>query len=781
MKLLLIMNLILSFNFYAIDLDTNDEQSLFELAFGASEKPEKIFYTLKIANKLFFEVEIIKKEDVLIKEFNKIKEVLKETYKKEILDKLPMKQIFSIDDLRSYGININLNESDLTLEFIPEIHQRKIAISDGINSNFEEVSRKNSFSIYTNHYHQYNLNNKIYNYSGDFGINYDLFSVSGVYQKSLGDDLDLNDLSLTKDFRKSGLRIEVGDIEHGIQGFVNAQRGGGITLKKENSLRPNFITRKINEYSFYLKENAWVKVLINNKTYQKKHFFAGEHRIEGFSLPNGVNNLVLEIEYDSGKKELKEMDLGFNYKLLKKGFSEYQFSLFEDNFSLSLSEENKKKKNEFRGFTSYGLYDDLTISAEIALNENGFKIGSSFFTSTSIGNFDGAFGISKKNKSSHSGRLNWFYQNHKSHESFFKALSLGATYYSKNYLKSLGGEYLEDDQLQVDASGFFKLNKKMNLDLSFQKDFKENYQKINLGLNKRWSSSIFTDLDFTHEKKNNIDDFTISLRMNFNPVSKPLEMIAEANSKEQYSINTNLQSKTSFPGYQIDLDLNKDKDFESINLAGAYDHSRFISDIDLSRNNFSDDVNINGGIGHSIAYADGKVAFSRPIHGSFNIFSLENFEAGRKLKINPDGQGGYLAQAGKIPVAISNLTAYKGHHFEIDNFDLKSGEEVENSSVYHVPKYKSGSSIVLSRKSSFIVKAKINYREKELDTVVLDVLNESGESVLQAFTDESGVVFLEGLTDGEYIMDFGDYAPQTKIKIKGNGSEILDLGLINIQ
>ncbi len=761
-----------------------DEKSLYLEAFGEEMGNESVLYSLYLDQQKQKDIKVkIEDGNYFIQNIALFSKILNKVFKDEVLESLKKKESINVKDLKKIKIDYILKNDQLALIISSKANQKKILTDDFADDHFEAVNTESNWSLFTNHFYNYGIGVNQFNYHGDFGLNSSTWTLEGNYSKFVEKDFSFEKLTLVKDFRKPSLRLEVGDISHNYSGLLGAIRGGGISLTRESSIRPDIKTRKNNEYAFFLERSAWVKILINNRVYQKKYYMAGEHKISGFSLPRGLSKIKLEVRFDDGERKTIDFSQAYDYALLKKGYSDFQLSYLNDIASIGREYKDESLRDGLLlSSFSYGLFDNLTLSKQFSLNSKFRFNGISARYSSSLGNFDLSYGNSNYqnfSKKGHAFDLGWYFQYHNKSDLGFSGINVNLGHQSKGFSSQYKIEPNEKFFWELDSNVQFRIKNQWNVNLQYGKKWVGiQGDKLQLKVSKRFSDSLQTSFQATRETLNNITDNSFALRLEYFGNKKPIDLSAAIHSTGDYSMSAGYESLARIPGYGAELNYRENANISNLGFNTNYDHPIFTSGSNSSWSESDNKLKTNVNLGHALSFVDGKVALSRPIFGSFSIFEMENFEKSKKLRINSNSQGGYLAKLGTLPVAIGNLTPYAGNNFEVDNFDIAPGEELENRSSYIVPNYKSGNIIKIIRKSNFYVKANFLFREKVLSNVVIDVLNLKRESISQAFTDELGEVLFEGLGDGEYILDFGDYAPEKKIKIKGDGNEVLDLGNI---
>jgi outer membrane usher protein len=107
----------------------------------------------------------------------------------------------------------------------------------------------------------------------------------------------------------------------------------------------------------------------------------------------------------------------------------------------------------------------------------------------------------------------------------------------------------------------------------------------------------------------------------------------------------------------------------------------------------------------AIAFADGNIAFSRPISDSVALVVPEKALASQIVGINPDGQGTYLSRADGVGAAVvPNLSSYVVSRLLLEVPDAPAGIETGNPVYYALPTYKSGTVIRVGTEATVYIR-----------------------------------------------------------------------------
>jgi outer membrane usher protein len=184
----------------------------------------------------------------------------------------------------------------------------------------------------------------------------------------------------------------------------------------------------------------------------------------------------------------------------------------------------------------------------------------------------------------------------------------------------------------------------------------------------------------------------------------------------------------------------------------------------------------------AIAFADGNVAFSRPISDSFALVVPEKGLASQIVGVNPDGQGTYLSRADSFGAAVvPNLSSYSVSRLLIEVPDAPTGIEVGNPVYFTLPSYKSGTVIRLGTEANVFIRgvlADANGIAIALKAGELRSLSDPAWQPLTLFTNRAGKFALTGFKSGRYELTLD--AQTLQFEIPDGTVGLYDLGTLKL-
>lgn len=233
------------------------------------------------------------------------------------------------------------------------------------------------------------------NFGGAFGIN---FEAAGYVE---GIDSDLfesdsrayrGDVKMFVDRPKYPVRFSLGDVSTLTSGHIPSVNLGGLAIERLwSSLQPERNIQNGGSQSIYLRESANVYIYINDIYFTDLRLSPGRYQLEDLPLDQGSNDIRIEIQYQSGQREVINYSQFFNTRLLRRGISD--FSLYVGAISNIVDTEYEYDDEQYvaQGFYEYGLTDHLTVGLNSAYHPDGQIIGGVINLGAPFGNIGSRF------------------------------------------------------------------------------------------------------------------------------------------------------------------------------------------------------------------------------------------------------------------------------------------------------------------------------------------------------------------------------------------------------
>lgn len=613
-----------------------------------------------------------------------------------------------------------------------------------------------------------------------------------LYQSNAPRPWYRGDTRLVKDFQKSLVRVQAGDVYPQVQGFMSGRSMGGINISRNFTLNPYRLPYPTASQNFSLQARSFVKYFVNGTLVKSEFLPAGNYSARDIPLSNGMNTVVIEATDDLGQKKTFVFRTATSIELLNKGESRFDLSygvpFIDKNFQRTYVEEDGKLAS---GFYQYGFSSDFSTSV-YAQNQKSFTLGGTeFLKATALGNFGLGHALSRdSDKSGNATALKyqyigqgkrWFetnslglrYENRsrKFQSSIFDSTNSVKNAYAANYALpvanlftvSVGGNFgdMYDNSL-ADRYGFdttlsFRLFERHNL--SF-------YVARNRDEYKNWNDVAYVYLTITfpdsndflttyYDKEQKTSRLTY-LRDNQNRLYTPRVQGVAENSEVQQLGEADVLVPTQFADF------------------GGRINARHLIDDDTVIGKGS--LRMNSAFVFARQDGDWGLGMSRPVPSSFAIFKPEDKLKGQKLalkSVSPyvESQTGLLGE-----ITYSQLLPYQYREIQLDPTFLDEGRTLKKEKFVLYPTYKSAHLITLADQGSVILKGTLAQSDGSPWPLQVGHLGEH-----TFFTNRDGVFFIEGLQPGSYQLDLEGNTTKLKIDIPDDASGIKDIGRLILE
>lgn len=587
----------------------------------------------------------------------------------------------------------------------------------------------------------------------------------------------------------------------------------GISFMEGASLRgleySNFDTRNRNKAGvsavgnrqFFLDRPAVARLLIDGKETQRYNLDPGPYNVKDFPLTDGANNITFIIEDDQGEIERINFNVFSDSSLLAPGEYRYGTSVGKRRKNQTIYNADQDK-TLFSGFFETGLTPNFAIGAGVQGGEKA-KLGvATAKWGTPIGRFDFEAGFLKHNEGSNgkAGKITW--RNTRSNNTQYRAPSLAfsAAYQNEFFNGLFDDKIFNEEEWRFDAGYSQTLfnNVSLGLSASHSKNrTKAASSKTTLSLGKsfnRWG--LGTSVSYRKEEAKKGWEGSVSLTYDFDKrarITSRYERDIEGEQRTELDIASDytkgLKVGNGMLDYNIGLSLDKEKNGS---IRGGFDYkaNRF----ELSATHANDIKSLTDGsvkgqrttvrAGVALAFAEGKVAFGRPIRDSFAIFYPHATIANKRVKVgNMNEKGVYEAQSDRLGPLLANIgsSTFQSYNIRFDVDDLPEGYDLGTGLTNLAPRYKSGFAVEVGSAYNVIGTGTLLDSYGEPVKLLLGSATEDkpkGRSV-DAFTDDSGRLSVAGLGAGRWKLEmFAEEPIIYVLNVPAKGTGIIDLGTL---
>jgi outer membrane usher protein FimD/PapC len=230
-----------------------------------------------------------------------------------------------------------------------------------------------------------------------------------------------------------------------------------------------------------------------------------------------------------------------------------------------------------------------------------------------------------------------------------------------------------------------------------------------------------------------------------------------------------------------------DTDHQHVDRVDAgYVHSRLVTHLSASQSSPDSGHNVDTQslrFGTALAYADGHLTMSRPLHGQpFALLSSKASLEGHEVSVIRGLSHRPSAILDGASVVLPNLSPYYVNQVNLDVHDLPIGMQIERDSYNILPSNHSGVSLEIGTKGRvYLIGRLVDPHGQPLGYVVGQLQEHTGVSTL-LFTDEQGHFEVAGVVPGQYkVLLDAPYTHQGELNVPEESVGILDIGEVVIQ
>jgi outer membrane usher protein len=583
------------------------------------------------------------------------------------------------------------------------------------------------------------------------------------------------------DFEESGLRAYLGDIRPPVRSFQASQEALGLSIfSARQTIQPyrNFQPR--GEQSFTLNEASNVDVVINGRPVRRLRLDSGQYNLTDFPFLEGQNRVQFLVEDRTGRRELGSFDVFFDRSLLEPGLSEWSINL--GSTAQRISRDLKYDDGVFigSGYWRQGVSNSLTAGANLAIVQNRTLAGGEVLWASRLGIVSADVGYSW-GQGDDGAAATITFQRTPANEIGKDRIDWGLSGQGRTEFFNPASTFATRNTQLGEVSAFWSrtFGERYSLNLNATQAWGRGptpdvfTARIGMGtaLNQRFG--LNADVSWSNGSQQDNFAFRIQLSSRF---GRSATVTSSYETREnRASINSQRSGQSSLGNWSINGDLQRSDSTTAVNggvfLAGGrgeigLSHSTSLTE-DLSD---VTDQRTSLRLAAAIGFADGALAFGRPVFGAFAIVRPHRTLAGKTVLIdyNPRGTSGYATSRFFGPPLVGDISNYTRRELKIDVDDLPVGYDLGTGSIAVRAPYGAGYNLRVGSADNL--------------TVIGRALNVDGEPIafiagrakrtdkpdapsLELFTNGSGTFSATGLGPGQWTITFNTQPDPTVLQI----------------
>lgn len=695
-------------------------------------------------------------------------------------------------------VRFNAEELKLEMPFDVELRsQENVALLEDYHRRYEgEALQPASFGGAINYRLEQSWSNNpdednFFNGQFDSFINVNtlVFENQSFYQSNIDQKFYRGDARVVKDFERHQIRVQAGDVQPQIQGFMVGRPVGGINISRNFSLNPYRLPYPTGSQDFVLQSRSLVKYFVNGTMIKSEYLPAGNYTAKDIPLNNGLNTIVIEATDDLGIKKVFIFRSAASINLLNEGESRFDLSygtpILDQNFRREYRHEDG---NLLSGFFQYGFNAGFSTSVYGQDQKEFSLLGTEAIKATAIGNF--GFGYAHSDIGPLSGDaqsinyqfvgsgVKWFHSHSlglrfEHRDETFRASTADAAssvqnQYAINYALpiagflsvSVGGNYGDvrnnnlNDRYGFDSTLNLRILDRHNLSLFVGRNRDEN---------KIWNDVAYLFLTITFPDSN---DF----------VSTYYDQ-QQKNTKVTY-IHDN-QNRLYKPKAQAIVENNESGQVGETDILLPTPIADFGGRLNATHDLVDDRVYGRGSVrmNSALVFArdSGEWGFgvSRPVPSSFVLFQPEKRLSDQKIALKStspytEAQTGLFGE-----ITFANLLPYQYREIQLDPTLMDEGRTLKKEKYVLYPTYRSAHLVRLEDKGSVMLRGFLHNAEGK--PWALQVGHVGDKSF---FTNRDGEFFIEGIEAGRHLIKLEGLTNEVLLTISQEDRGIKDIGTL---
>jgi len=604
-------------------------------------------------------------------------------------------------------------------------------------------------------------------------------------------ELTRGDIRIVRDDPDNAVRYLAGDYSFPTTGFQNAIAVGGIAAARNFSLQPYTIIRPVNNFEFFLERPSKVEIFANGRLSQTLNLPAGQQDLRQLSLTTGINDIQLLVTDDRGQEQRINFSSAVASNLLAPNVQQFAYSFGFPSKTLNGGRNYDWSKPILSLAHRWGVSNVLTLGGYAQATSRQQLLGIEGIFATVLGNFawDAAISSDRNVGQDLAWRLRYdFFNAQDTDRSFgFSVEQRGARFIT------FGNEEIPRNNTALDLSAFYRqklfgdIGAGLSAQYRFGRDTADSY-RVGLDLSKSFSN-VSVNLSLSQSRDTtgiNEQRALISMQLNLGQNSQPIQASTEIRNTDSptQQVSWGFRPPQVSESLSGSFGVSRGRGGDRLTSNFTYTGDRAIWNLapDISFTPNSTQANTLVSARTAIAFADGNIAFSRPISDSFALVVPEKALASQIVGVNPDGQGTYLSRADNFGAAvIPNLSSYSVSRLLLEVPDAPTGVETGNPVYYTLPTYKSGTVIRVGTEATVYIRGILTDAQGKaiaLQAGEVRSLSDPQWQPITLFTNRAGKFALTGFKVGRYELKIGSQTLQFEVPEGKVG--LYDLGTLKL-
>lgn len=524
------------------------------------------------------------------------------------------------------------------------------------------------------------------------------------------------DVLLSRDVPESALRYLAGDFAVGAGGLQPGFQILGIGVTRNFALQPYRVIQPVGVFHFTLDRPASVTVVVNGTPVQTLALPAGRHDVRDLPLGAGVNDIELLVRDDGGSERRLQFSVASPSELIAPGVVQFSLGLGFPLIDDSGARTYGWSRPILSGRRRWGMTDKLTIGGSFDGDLDRQVLSGAFAVATRFGNL--AVDVAgSRDRELHAGRAESVrYDYHRVTDgTATSTLTVAARHYSPRFrsleMLDVDGHYRGDLSIASSRTLVARVFARLNARYQVGRDVPDAHD-LSIAFSRSFSGLSVDMLFGVRDSGNEPRDVRVFVTALWRLPGGKGSLHGLARTSTTAGTSNELRYTTtagSPPGGMIaSASVRESRDAYGGDLSLAYTSDRFTSSVTgasaLARSTGDLSTTALFDVGTSVAFAGGRVAWSRPITSSFAIVDRNDNLSDQTIGVNPVA-GSYSARADRFgPAVVPSLEPYRVNSVRVEAPNLRIGTSLGPASHSLLPAYKSGTLLVVGESGTVFVR-----------------------------------------------------------------------------
>jgi outer membrane usher protein len=579
----------------------------------------------------------------------------------------------------------------------------------------------------------------------------------------------------------------------------------GVSLERSFSeLQPHKDTRPDARRSFVVYQSSEVEVRVNGRTVRTFRLPPGEYELSDLPLVTGGNRITVEVTENSGRVRTYDFTVFYDHDLLKPGLSEWHVAAgFPPDYDIDGRHYVFDRPALYAEYRR-GILENLTGEAAFQAAHDGVSLDLGMSTENSFGSlFLRAAASYQSQALGYAFGFDWQITEFGDWGGPLNAVRLSADYDGETF--SQDSNEARGDSLRLGSALGFSLPEGIQGFASLNyvdRHAEEARLNASLSLSKTVGRDLSWSLSAGYRQVPGVSaedgwEGQWSARFGVNYRFGPEARLSTDYDVAERTVTTELDQhgRTGNGSWAAEIEFTHDNDKEASGRRGEnalagdlrYAGNRFVGSIGHRRRfgGLQDRVDIRSSatLATALAYADGRLAWGRPVNGAFAIIDLPSEITGGTLQVAPSAQGAAAETNDWGPALVSSLPPYIDTTLPVAASDVPADYDPGAGAFTLRPAYKAGYALTAGTAGTRAIRGRLVDVDGEPVSLLVGharPADEADATPSQFFTSQDGRFFIQGLKPGSWTLTLPDRADlQFTFEVKPSKERIIDVGTLH--